>query len=228
MSTAEAVLERRADRIPYEALADAFLEFDRFTGSDPLLLIAEAAASTTGQSFTGGIQPTVERFRESFVESGWLTSLSDLASLTLEDDDLVEAFGAQRKRHVLLEVADRIDGRPEDGDLESLRAWAAEVDIYRYEADSIGGISGVGPSSVQYLRMLSGVDTVKPDPTIAAFLESIATEIDSPTLAASNPLRAIASCELLAAETSFRRLEIDRIAWWLGTDEAQRATAVDD
>ncbi|MDJ1430910.1 hypothetical protein [Halostagnicola sp. A-GB9-2] len=225
MSTVEAILERRAEGIPYKALADAFLEFDRFTGSNPLLLVTEAAASTTGQSFTGGIQPTVERFRDSFVESGRLASLSDLASLTLEDDDLVEAVGARRKRHVLLEIADRLERRPEDGDLESLQVWAAEADIYRYEADPIGGISGVGPSSVQYLRILAGVDTVKPDPAVAAFLESISTEIDSPALDASNPLRSIASCEWLAMKTSFRRLEIDRIAWWLGATDAER-TAV--
>ncbi|GAB7018198.1 hypothetical protein [Halostagnicola bangensis] len=225
MSSVEAILERRAEGIPYKALADAFLEFGRFTGSNPLLLVTEAAASTTGQSFTGGIQPTVERFRDSFIESGRLASLSDLASLTLEDDDLVEAVGARRKRHVLLEIADRLERRPEDGDLESLQAWAAEVDIYRYEADPIGDISGVGPSSVQYLRILAGVDTVKPDPAVEAFLESLSTEIDSPALDASNPLRAIASCEWLAMKTSFRRLEIDRIAWWLGATDAER-TAV--
>ncbi|AHF98859.1 hypothetical protein HALLA_08265 [Halostagnicola larsenii XH-48] len=227
MRTVEAVLQRRAESVPYEALADAFLEFDRFSGSNPLLLIAEAAASTTGQSFAGGIRPTVERFRESFVESGRLTSFAELASLALEDDDLVDALGARRKRHVLLEIADRLEDRPEDDDFDSLRAWAAQVDVYRYETDPIGRISGVGPSSLQYLRILAGVDTIKPDPTVAAFLESVAADLESSPLDASTPLRGIASCEWLAVHTSFRRLEIDRLAWWLGASDAERTAVAD-
>lgn len=233
MRTVEAVLRRRAESVPYEGLADAFLEFDRFTGSNPLLLIAEAAASTTGQSFAGGIRPTVERFRESFLESGRVTLFADLASLPLEDDDLVGAFGARRKRHVLLEIANRLAARSEDDDFASLQVWAAQVDVYRYESDPIGGISGVGPSSLQYLRILAGVDTIKPDPTVAAFLESVSRDLESvgdldvPTLDASTPLRAVASCEWLAVQTSFRRLEIDRLAWWLGASDAERIAVME-
>ncbi|MDZ7730807.1 MAG: hypothetical protein U5K37_07700 [Natrialbaceae archaeon] len=64
MSAAQQLLDELAADVPYQELADAFIEFERPPGHDPLLLVAEAAASTTGQGYVEGIYPTVERFRE--------------------------------------------------------------------------------------------------------------------------------------------------------------------
>ncbi|MFC6717087.1 hypothetical protein ACFQGT_06680 [Natrialbaceae archaeon GCM10025810] len=224
MPDAQDALERFAVGVPYEPLAAAFLEFDRWTGDDPVLLLAEAAASTTGQSFLGGVKPTVERFRESFVDTGRVESVADLASIDRADDDLIDAFGARRKRHVLCELARVLAERPESDDLESIRSWAAEADPYRYEDDPVGAISGVGPSSFQFLRQLAGVDTVTPDPTVTRLLESLEAALGEPTLerATDDDLRTIAACEWLAAVTDYRLLEIDRIAWWTFTDADER------
>ena len=147
--TVQAILDRHADGVPYAALAGAFREHRRWTGDDPCLLVAEAAASTTGQSFVGGIKPTVERFREAFVTTDRIDSVGDLAALDLEDDDLVAAFGAQRKRHVLLETARILEDRPEEDGLAALIGWASTADHYRYDEDPVGSIAGVGPSSFQ-------------------------------------------------------------------------------
>ena len=226
MTTVQDALDQYADDAPYERLAGTFLEFERFPGDDPRLLVAEAAASATGQNYVTGVRPTVERFAEAFVSSGRVTSFGDLAEIDLEDDDLIEAVGAQRKRRVLLEAARVLADRPEADDLEALRAWAAEADIYAYESDPIGAISGVGPSTFQYLRMLAGVDTAKPDPELLSLLEAVADEADRPALATTDRLRAVAACEWLAIVTSYRRLEIDRIAWWSFTDEDERDAIV--
>ncbi|WP_049926149.1 hypothetical protein [Halopiger goleimassiliensis] len=232
MRSVQTVLETYAEGVPAEDLARGFLDFDRWTGDDPRLLVAEAAASTTGQSFVGGIEPAVSRFRAAFVESGRVDSLSDLAALDLEDDALVEAFGAQRKRHVLLEVASVLADRPEGDDVASLRGWAAEADHYRYDEDPIGEITGVGPGSFQYLRQLAGVDTVRPDPTVVEFVEAVAADLadrlpDEPVpIDASTSRRTIASCEWLSLVTDFRPLELDRIAWWTHTDPEDRDAAI--
>ncbi len=216
------VLDGYADGTPYERLARAFLEFDRLAGRDPVLLLVEAAASTTGQGYVTGVQATVERFRDAFVDPGRVRSFDDLTAVDLEDDELVEAVGAERKRHVLCEAGAVLADRTDGDDLETLRTWAAEADVYRYDEDPIGSISGVGPATFQYLRMLAGVDTVKPDPQVTAFVEAVADDLDSSTLDASEPLRAVASCEWLAIETSYRRIELDQIAWWAFTDEDER------
>ncbi|WP_265110315.1 hypothetical protein [Halosolutus halophilus] len=227
MTSPQAFLDRYADGIPIQSLADAYRSLDRWTDDDPLLLVAEAAASTTGQSFGGGILPSVERFRDAFVATDRVTDFATLAGLDLEDDDLVAAFGAQRKRHVLLETAAVLAGRPEDDDLAALQAWAATADHYRYETDPIGSISGVGPASFQYLRQVAGVETVRPDPKVREFVETVASELGSSPLSTTTALRTIASCEWLAFQTSYSPLEIDRIAWWTLTDPDDRETVLE-
>ena len=225
-SAAQAVIDGYADGTPYARLARAFLEFDRVAGDDPVLLLVEAAASTTGQSFTG-VRATVERFRDAFVDPGQVRSFEDIAALDPQDDALVEAVGAQRKRHVLCAAAAVLADRPAGDDLEALRSWAASADIYRYDEDPIGEISGVGPATFQYLRLLAGVDTVKPDPQVTALVEAVAVEADAPDIDASEPLRAVAACEWLAIETSYRRIELDQLAWLTFADERELEAAAD-
>lgn len=232
MTSPQAVLDGYADGTPFRSLADAYRSFGRWTGDDPLLLVAEAAASTTGQSFVGGIKPTVERFRDAFVATDRVTGFADFATIELDDEDLVDAFGAQRKRRVLLEAAAIFAERPERDDLGALQAWAASVDHYRYTADSIGSISGIGPASFQYCRQLAGIDTVRPDPEVRDLVDAVADDLESSPLSTTTPLRTIASCEWLAFRTNYSLLGIDRIAWWVGTEPADReavlaASAVD-
>lgn len=223
----QSVLDRCAEGVPCEELAAAFREHRRWTGDDPRLLLAEAAASTTGQRFLGGVVPTVERFRETFVLTDRIDSFADLAALDLEDDDLVAAFGAQRKRHVVLEAADTLADRPEADDLDALVAWAETADHYRYDADPIGAIAGVGPATFQYLRQLAGVDAITPGPTAVALLDAVADDLEASPLDTATDLRTIASGEWLAVESSYSALEIDRLAWWTYTDDDDRAAVLE-
>ncbi|WP_246998938.1 hypothetical protein [Halosolutus gelatinilyticus] len=231
MTTVQAVLDEYGDGTPVRSLAAAYRSFERWTGDEPVLLVAEAAASTTGQRFVGGVKPAVERFREAFVAADRAPSFADLAALDVDDDALVAALGAQRKRGVLLEIAAVLADRPESDDLDALRAWAAEADQYRYEADPIGSISGVGPASFQYLRQLAGVEAVCPSPAVRAFLDLLAADLESAPRPATaldaavldaTPLRTIAACEWLSLRTTYTPLEVDRLAWWTCTDPDDR------
>ncbi|WP_339104103.1 hypothetical protein [Haloterrigena salinisoli] len=218
----QSVLDRYAEGVPCAELAAAFREHRRWTGDDPRLLLAEAAASTTGQRFLGGVKPTVERFREAFVATDRVASFADIAALDLEDDDLVAAFGAQRKRRVLLEAAGVLSARPEADDPAALLGWAETADHYRYDEDPIGAIAGVGPSTFQFLRQLAGVETLTPDPTAVALIDAVADALESSPLDTGTDLRTIASGEWLAVESSYSALEIDRLAWWTFTDADDR------
>lgn len=226
MSTVQAVLDEYAGETPYDELARAFLERDRWTADDPILWLAEAAASCTGQRFVSGVKPTVERFRDEFVETGDVDSFESLAAIDVDDERLIDAFGAQRKRRVLVEAASVLARRTAADDLTAVTEWAAGVDIYRYRDDPVGVISGVGPSTVQYLRMLTGVDTVKPDPEVIALVEVVTDRVNDTPLDPSEPLRTVASCEWMAYTTSYRMIDIDRIAWWTFIDEAEREAIV--
>jgi len=192
------VLEAYADSVPHAELARDFLEYRRWSGDEPLLFVAEAAAASTGQGFVDGIKPTVERFRDAFVATDRVDSLSALAALDREDEALVAALGAQRKREVLLEVARALAGRPEADDLAALVGWAATADHYRYDGDSIGSISGVGLATFQYLRQLAGIDTPRPDPTAERLLEAVDADLEDSPIDTSTNRRTTASCEWLA------------------------------
>ncbi|WP_226481142.1 hypothetical protein [Natrinema amylolyticum] len=222
-----AVLERYADGVPCEELAAEYREHRRWTGDEPLSLLAEAAASTTGQRFLGGIEPAVARFRDAFVATGRVDSFRNLAALDREDDELVAAFGAERKRRVLLEAARVLADRPESDDLVSLIGWAESVDHYRYDEDPIGSIAGVGPSTGQYLRQLAGVEAIRPVPAVVDLIDAIDEDLASSPLDTATALRTIASVEWLAIESSYTPLEIDRLAWWLGTDATDREATSD-
>ena len=223
----QSVLDRYAEGVPCTELAAAFREHRRWTGDDSRLLLAEAAASTTGQRFLGGVKPTVERFREAFVANGRTESLADLAAVDLEDDDLVAAVGAERKRHVLLEAAAVLAARPESDDLDALVGWAETADHYRYDQDPIGSIAGVGPGTFQYLRQLAGVETIVPGPTTVALIDAVASDLESSPLDTATDLRTIASGEWLAVESSYSALEIDRLAWWTNTDADDREAVLE-
>ncbi|MXV63773.1 hypothetical protein GS429_17240 [Natronorubrum sp. JWXQ-INN-674] len=224
----QAVLDRYAEEVPCGELAATFREHRRWTGDDSTLLLAEAAASTTGQRFGDGIKPAVTRFREAFVASGRVDSFDELAALDLEDEELVAAFGAERNRHVLLEAARVLADRPENEDLAALIAWASDADQYRYDEDPVGSIAGVGPSSFQYLRQLAGVEAIRPDANVAALLEAVADDLESSPLDTGTDLRTIASGEWLALVSSYSPLEIDRLAWWTFADADEREAVVDD
>ncbi|WP_254528159.1 hypothetical protein [Natrinema gelatinilyticum] len=225
--TVRAVLEPYAEDVPYEELAGDFLAYRRWTGDDPVLLVAEAAAATTGQRFIDGIRPAVERFRDAFVVPDRVTSFSEMAAIDVEDDDLVAAFGAQRKRRVLCRTARVLTDRSADDDLTALSDWAQTADPYGYDEDSIGAISGIGPATFQYLRQLAGVATVTPDPTIERLLTAVDDDLEESPIETTTGLRTIASAEWLAFASGFSPLELDRVAWWTATDPSERDAVLD-
>ncbi|WP_242509311.1 hypothetical protein [Natrinema altunense] len=220
--TVRAILEPYVDGVPYAELAADFREYRRWTGDDPVLLLAEAAASTTGQDFLDGIVPAVARFHEAFVATGPVDSFADLAALECEDEALAAAFGAERNRRVLLEAARVFANRAEIDDLDALVAWASEANHYRYADDPVGSIAGVGPSSFQYLRQLAGVETIRPVPAVIALIDAIDDELASSPLDTATDLRTIASGEWLSITSPYTALEIDRLAWWAATDPDER------
>lgn len=221
--TVQSILDRHADGVPCGELAADFREYRRWTGDDPLLLLAEAAAATTGQGFIDGIEPAVTRFREGYLEPERVTSFADLAALDCDDDELVAVFGARRKRYVLIEAARVLADRPEPDDLDALVAWASDADHYRYDEDPIGSIAGVGPSSFQYLRQLAGIETIRPVPAVTTLIDAVDEELESSPLDTATDLRTIASGEWLAIASSYTALELDRLAWWRETDADERA-----
>lgn len=212
----ERVLERYANEAApeYREHAEKFRNLDRWTGSDPVLLIVDAAGSATGLNYANIVKPNVEEFRREFVETGKVQSLADLVKLA-DDPEFEEQFTIGRP-NVVYDVAqnllEKYDSERED--LEILRDWAETADPESYRSDPVGEVNGVGLATFQYLRMLAGAETVKPDIQVRRFVEELEGEYGWEDLEMEKPIDLIDSCRWLAEHSSYSVLEIDQIAWW--------------
>lgn len=225
MSRIQHLIDEYADESDYAAKAEKFLNLDRWTGDDPLLLLADAAGTTTGQNYFNHVMPAIERFQVEFLKPGRVDSLESLSRLDHDDEDLVEIFEAKRKRRVLIDGAGVIADVAGSDDLDRLQQWARAADPHDYTADPFGGINGVGLRTFQYLRMNAGIDTVKPDIQVKRFVESVADAIESPHLDSSSGRAVLESCEWISDETGYRMIELDQIAWWRFADADERHAA---
>jgi hypothetical protein len=213
---AQEVLDKYAEGIDARERARRFLEQDRWLGDDPVLLLTSAAATSTGQEYSGIVKPKIEEFREKFIETGRVSSYEDLSRLEMDDQELNEIFSNQRKKKILIEGARQLHD-PDMDDSTSLKTWARNAQPSNYQNEKIGSIHGVGLRTFQYLRMLAGVDTLKPDIKVKRFLREIAPEVDI-DLGFSGDLEALEKCNELAASSDYRVIEVDQIAWWYETD----------
>lgn len=209
------VLDEYADDAPqYREHAAKFQNLDRWTGSDPKVIIADAAGSATGLNYENIVKPNVEAFRERFIQSGDVQSLADLAELE-HDSAFAEDFTIGHPNIVydvssaLLENAD-----PGADDLEILQTWAENADPKQYQSDQVGSVHGIGPATFQYLRMIAGADTVKPDIQVEKFINELESDYPEFDLDSSSKIDLIDSCRWLAAHSTYSMVEIDQIAWW--------------
>lgn len=223
----QALIDEYASGIDHQAQAEKFLTLNRWTGDDPVLLLADAAGTTTGQSYFAQVKPSVEAFQEEFLDTRRIQSFDALSNLDQADPDLQRIFEAARKRRVLIKGADVLASIDAPDDLARLQTWAENADPYQYRLDPIGQLRGVGLRTFQYLRMIAGTDTVKPDIQVQRFIKAIATAATRTDLDASSDTAVLKSCERIAAETSYRMIEIDQIAWWHFSESNARHAGVE-
>jgi hypothetical protein len=225
MPTLQERIDDFAAEVEYTAHAAKFLHLDRWTGPNPLLLLADAAGTTTGQNYFSQVKPSVEAFQAHFLDTGQISSFGELATLDQQDSTLMEIFEAQRKRRVLIKGADVFANIDAEHDLDRLQQWARDADPTTYSEDPFGRITGVGLRTFQYLRMIAGIDTVKPDIQVRRFIKALAEATDNPHLDASTDRAVLESCQWIADETGYRMIELDQIAWWHFSDATERHAA---
>lgn len=209
----------------YHQHAEKFQNLERWTGSDPVVLVMDAAGSATGLNYKNIVKPAVEAFRDEFVDSGKVTTFEDMIELE-HDSEFEAAFRIGRPNiaydvpGVLLENADE-----EDDDLALLQSWAENADPKRYVDDPVGAVKGIGLATFQYLRMIAGANTVKPDIQVRRFIEELEAEHPSFDLDSSSSIAVLESCEWLASRSTYSMIEIDQIAWWKNSGNADLSPA---
>ena len=86
-----------------------------------------------------------------------------------------------------------------------MNLWARNADVLNYEADVIGRIPNIGIATFQHLRMVFGIDTVKPDQRVK---EVLVKEFELRKL---SDKKAIKAAEQIASITKLKVITIDQI-----------------
>ena len=142
-----------------------------FQYTSPVLVCVEAVLSIN-RRYDDFVRPRME-----YIESEWsqVTSLSDLLALidSLGVDGFEQFWNYRHAERVgiLKHLAEffvqyRLEGGYSD-DMGAMRAWASQVSFSDHKRFPVYGI---GPATFQYLRMVLGVSTVKPDVHILGFV----------------------------------------------------------
>ncbi len=146
--------------LPYLKLAcDRCLRTERWGGS-VVLMVVDAALTSSGLSYFDVVVPRVKLFADRFVENGHVVGLRQLSRLDIRR--VKNIWRNTRLWRVAKNIAANLTYYGDD-DREALRNWASRSSLHNWRRDPIGSIKGVGLVTYQYLRMMGGVDTIMPD-----------------------------------------------------------------
>ncbi|MBR9923141.1 MAG: hypothetical protein GYB31_20115 [Bacteroidetes bacterium] len=105
-----------------------------------------------------------------------------------------------------------------ENDFALMNKWATDADLLNYNDDLIGKIPNIGIATFQHLRMVFGVDTIKPDQRVKEVLDY---EFNLPRLSNLNVIRAV---EQIAYITNSKVITIDQILVKYGSSHYNQST----
>jgi len=89
--------------------------------------------------------------------------------------------------------------------------WAQEVEDMRFAYDLdpvVGGVKGIGLALFNYMRMLSGSDTIKPDVRVKKKLEELGFKVPKCDISV------MFLCESIAQDLDISLVELDQLLWF--------------
>ena len=171
-----------------------------------------------GMDYRKVVKPKLDAFQEKNPD---VRQVTELAAFIEEDyqtpiDFLNKEFGYKhkpksiRKANAINSVCEKLCGiinaSPSVPEEDAIRQWALQAKPEGYRVWNIKGFKLAG---FQWLRMLFGADTVKPDRHIVNFLSDTLNEKVS-------PLESVELIEETSAHSEFSARDIDRIIWnWM-------------
>ena len=170
-----------------------------------------------GMDYRKVVKPKLDAFQEKNPDVRQVTELANLiASYPTPIDFLNKEFNYKhkpksiRKANAINSVCEKLCGiinaSPSVPEEDAIRQWALQAKPKGYR---VWNIKEFGIAGFQWLRMLFGADTVKPDRHIVNFLSETLNEKVS-------PLESVELIEETSAHSEFSARDIDRIIWnWM-------------
>jgi hypothetical protein len=178
-------------------------------GGNPALNVLDCVLSLN-RRYDSVVLPRVTRFAEKHTGVDTLQALQDLMGsypspfeFSAAELDYEDSRRADTLRGVISYLLDVEQNFPGSSELQRLRAWAnwARPGDYAFT-----GVRGFGLAGFQYLRLLLGANTAKPDVWICRFVsESIARPV--------GPAEALFLLERAARRANLHLRDIDAAIW---------------
>lgn len=183
------------------------LNIERYEGN-VVLMVVDACFVSLGLNYFNAVVPKVFEFKEKFVDSGIIKSLSDLAGY--DTGNLKEVWRNERSWNAAKEIAAYLSSL-DRSDREALRKWAKNSSLENWKEDEIGKIKGVGINTYQYLRMMGGIDTVMPDKIVKKVFREIGRKagVEIP----EEDIQFVKKIEEIGKVTGYRPIELCWMTW---------------
>lgn len=180
---------------------------EEFKYENPVLVLLDAVLSIR-RKYYAFVVPRVKGFEQDFPQVQNLKQLLDLISVSsIEGFCRVWNYNHESRVLILRDLALRFisyaDDLKEKSDLDAMKHWASNCSVSEHKSF---GVKGIGLATYQYLRMMLGVPTVKPDVHIR---RAVSTAIEKKV----NDIYAIELIERASEELGHPAILIDNYLW---------------
>ena len=182
-----------------------------------VLIILDAAFTSTGLHYFRAVVPGLNRFKTSYVDTQKVKSIEDVC--ILDTEGMMNIWSNSRAWHVAISTATILSKLKQKEHLsgkEAFKYWAYKSDLKNWHDDPVAKINGIGINTFQYLRMMGGIDTVMPDRIVKRVFTEIMKEanLEFP----STDIEFILTVEQIARRTGYKATELCWMTWLRNKD----------
>ena len=127
------------------------------------VLVCLDAVLSINRKYYQFVVPRIKYFMENYSE---ITTLSSLYDILLEEGEISRYWNYNHKarektlKELVAKFLEIVKEYPDETEIEALKKWSSTVSVDGYKRF---GVHGIGIATFQYLRLLLGASTVKPD-----------------------------------------------------------------
>ncbi len=197
-------------QIPQENLI-----FPEFGYENPALICLDAVLSIK-QKYKEMVVPRIEGFQKEYAHINTLQQLQDLIlEHGIEGFQKIWRYEYPERVHTLdnlIKFYIEYGYREKLTDLNAMKHWAKKASVHDYRTF---GVPGIGVATFQYLRMLLGVSTVKPDVHIKkAVSDALGFSVSD--------LEAVNLLEKASEKTGIPAITIDNNIWSVYSSKSRK------
>ncbi len=207
------------------AEASTLIFSDKWQQKPAIGLISVVLAAN--RAYNKVVEPNLKRIEQNYPE---LKSFNDLSILikSKSPEEFYDIWGHkdEKKYKTLKSLLAEIEKlkqvfKTAKNDFDLMNQWGApeNIDLLNYRQDPIGSLNNIGLATFQHLRMVFGVDTVKPDQRVKEVLEY---EFGFTGL---TDIKAVKAVGQIAAIASLKVITIDQILVKYGSSYYNQETS---